>query len=58
MRNLEPDSRALLADAAAALVALGSKPKEANEAVRAAAAMLGPDQPVDAIVRAALSKGK
>ena len=48
----------VLADAAAALVALGSKPKEANEAVRAAAAMLGPDQPVDALVRAALQKGK
>lgn len=48
----------VLADAAAALVALGSKPKEAHEAIRAAAAMLGPDRPVDALVRAALQKGK
>ena len=47
-----------LADAAAALVALGSKPKEARDAIRAAAAMLGPNQPVDALVRAALQKGK
>ena len=45
-------------DAAAALIALGSKPKNAQEAVRSAIAMLGPDAPVDAIVRAALSKGK
>jgi len=45
-----------LADAAAALSALGSKPKEAQEAVRAAVAMLGPDAAVDEIVRAALRK--
>jgi Holliday junction DNA helicase RuvA len=47
-----------VADAVAALIALGSKPKEAQEAVRGAVIMLGPDQPVDKIVRAALSKGK
>ena len=47
-----------ISDAAAALIALGSKPKNAQEAVRSAIAMLGPDAPVDAIVRAALSKGK
>jgi len=47
-----------LADAEAALVALGSKPKDAQEAIRAAAAMLGPDKPVDELVRAALQKGK
>ena len=47
-----------ISDAAAALIALGSKPKDAQEAVRSAIAMLGPDAPVDAIVRAALSKGK
>ena len=47
-----------ISDAAAALIALGSKPKNAQEAVRGAVAILGPDAPVDAIVRAALSKGK
>ena len=47
-----------LADAEAALIALGSKPKDAQEAIRAAAAMLGPDKPVDELVRAALQKGK
>ena len=47
-----------ISDAAAALIALGSKPKNAQEAVRSAIAMLGPNAPVDAIVRAALSKGK
>ena len=47
-----------ISDAAAALIALGSKPKNAQEAVRSAISMLGPDAPVDAIVRAALSKGK
>jgi len=47
-----------LADAAAALVALGSKPKEAHDAIRAAVAMLGSDKPVDELVRAALQKGK
>ncbi|MEC8928911.1 MAG: Holliday junction branch migration protein RuvA [Verrucomicrobiota bacterium] len=46
------------ADAEAALIALGSKPKEAQEAIRAAAAMLGPDKPVDELVRAALKKVK
>ena len=45
-------------DAVSALIALGSKPKEAQEAVRGAVIMLGPDTPVDEIVRAALSKGK
>ncbi|MBL68957.1 MAG: Holliday junction branch migration protein RuvA [Verrucomicrobiales bacterium] len=47
-----------VADAVAALVALGSKPREAQDAVRGAVIMLGPDKPVDEIVRAALSKGK
>ena len=47
-----------ISDAAAALIALGSKPKNAQEGVRGAVAILGPDAPVDAIVRAALSKGK
>ena len=47
-----------LADAEAALIALGSKPKDAQDAIRAAAAMLGPDKPVDELVRAALQKGK
>ena len=47
-----------LADAVSALVALGSKPQEARDAIRAATAILGPNQPVDVLVRAALQKGK
>ena len=47
-----------MADAIAALEALGSKPKAAQEAIRVAIAMLGPDKPVDELVRAALKKGK
>jgi len=47
-----------MADAIAALEALGSKPKDAQDAIRAAIAMLGPDKPVDELVRAALQKGK
>ena len=47
-----------ISDAASALIALGSKPKDAQDAVRGAVAILGPDAAVDAIVRAALSKGK
>ena len=47
-----------ISDAVSALIALGSKPKNAQEAVRSAIEMLGSDAPVDAIVRAALSKGK
>ena len=47
-----------MADAIAALEALGSKPKAAQEAIRVAIAMLGPDKPVDELVRTALKKGK
>ena len=47
-----------MTDAISALIALGSKPKDAQDAIRAAIAMLGPDQPVDALVLAALQKGK
>ena len=47
-----------MADAISALIALGSKPKDAQDAICAAIVMLGPDQPVDALVRAALQKGK
>ena len=47
-----------MADAIAALEALGSKPKDAQDAIRAAIAVLGPDKPVDELVRAALQKGK
>ena len=36
----------------------GSKPKDAQDAIRAAIAMLGSDKPVDELVRAALQKGK
>jgi len=47
-----------IADAVAALEALGSKPKDAQEAIRIAITMLGPDKPVDELVRAALKKSK
>ena len=47
-----------VADAVAALEALGSKPKDAKEAIRMAITMLGPDKPVDELVRAALKKSK
>ena len=47
-----------MADAISALIVLGSKPKDAQDAIRAAITMLGPDQPVDALVRGALQKGK
>jgi len=47
-----------MADAIAALEALGSKPKAAQEAIQVAITMLGPDKPVDELVRAALKKGK
>ena len=56
-RELSADEQKV-ADAVSALIALGSKPKEAQEAVRGAIIMLGPDTLVDEIVRAALSKGK
>lgn len=45
-----------LTDAAAALAALGFKPLEASEAVRAAVAMLGPAATTEQIVRACLKK--
>jgi holliday junction DNA helicase RuvA len=44
------------ADAVAALGALGLKPSDAHEAVRAALAMLGPDATVEQLVRACLRK--
>lgn len=44
-------------DATLALVALGFKPAEAHDTVRAASAVLGPQAGVDALVRAGLRKG-
>jgi holliday junction DNA helicase RuvA len=44
-------------DAALALLALGFKPVDAHEAVRAAAALLGPAATVEDLVRAGLKKG-
>jgi Holliday junction DNA helicase RuvA len=55
--SVSPENQKM-ADAIAALEALGSKPKDAQDAIRAAIAMLGPDKPVDELVRAALQKGK
>ena len=46
-----------LADATAALQALGFKPNEAADAIKAVAAVLGPQAGVEALVRAALKKG-
>ena len=47
-----------IADAAAALEALGTKPAEALKAAQAARAMLGPQASVEELVRAALKGGK
>ena len=47
-----------IADAAAALEALGTKPLEALKAAQAARAMLGPQASVEELVRAALKGGK
>ena len=47
-----------IADAAAALAALGTKPLEALKAAQAARAMLGPQASVEELVRAALKGGK
>jgi Holliday junction DNA helicase RuvA len=44
-------------DAVLALTALGFTRNDAVEAVRAAQAVLGPDAPVDKLVRACLRKG-
>lgn len=55
-RSLPPAEQAVN-DAVLALVALGFKQAEAFESVRAAQAVLGPQAPVEAIVRASLKKG-
>ena len=47
-----------IADTAAALEALGTKPAEALKAAQAARAMLGPQASVEKLVRAALKGGK
>ena len=47
-----------IADAAAALEALGTKPAEAQKAAQAAQAMLGPQATVEELVRAALKGGR
>ncbi|MGA2176787.1 MAG: Holliday junction branch migration protein RuvA [Verrucomicrobiota bacterium] len=44
-------------DAVLALIALGYKPAEAHETVRATQALLGPDAGVEELVRASLRKG-
>jgi holliday junction DNA helicase RuvA len=46
-----------LADATAALQALGFKPNDASDSIRAAAALLGPQAGVEVLVRTALKKG-
>jgi Holliday junction DNA helicase RuvA len=55
-RSLSADDQRLQ-DAAMALVALGFKPPEAQETIRAAQAMLGPQATVEELVRAGLKKG-
>ncbi len=44
-------------DAVLALIALGFKPAEAHETIRATQALLGPDAPLENLVRASLKKG-
>jgi Holliday junction DNA helicase RuvA len=44
-------------DAVLALIALGFKPAEAHETIRATQALLGPDAPLEDLVRASLKKG-
>jgi Holliday junction DNA helicase RuvA len=55
-RALSADEQKLN-DAALALVALGYKPAEAHESVRAAQAALGPAAGIEELVRASLKKG-
>lgn len=52
-----PAETSAAGDAVLALTALGFPRNEAIEAVRAAQAVLGPDAPVDRLVRACLRKG-
>jgi holliday junction DNA helicase RuvA len=56
MRTLSPEDQKAT-DAALALVALGFKQPDAQEAVRAALALLGPQATVEQLVRTALKKG-
>ena len=44
-------------DAVLALIALGYKPAEAHETIRATQALLGPDAGLEDLVRASLKKG-
>jgi Holliday junction DNA helicase RuvA len=44
-------------DAVLALIALGFKPADAHETIRATQALLGPDAGLEALVRASLKKG-
>lgn len=55
-RPAAPGADTRLADAAAALAALGVKPADSHEAARAALAMLGPDATVEQLVRACLRR--
>lgn len=55
-RSLSADEQKLN-DATLALVALGFKPPEAHEAIRAALAVLGPSAGTEDLVRASLKKG-
>jgi Holliday junction DNA helicase RuvA len=52
------DADQKLNDAVLALVALGFKPVEAHDAIRASQALLGPKAAVEDLVRAALKKGR
>jgi Holliday junction DNA helicase RuvA len=55
-RALSPDEQKTN-DATLALMALGFKPAEAHEAIRAAQAVLGPEAGTEELVRASLKKG-
>ena len=55
-RTLSADEQKIN-DAVLALIALGFKPAEAHETVRATQALLGPDAALEVLVRASLKKG-
>ena len=55
-RSLSADEQKVN-DAVLALIALGFKPAEAHETIRATLTLLGPDAALEELVRASLKKG-
>jgi Holliday junction DNA helicase RuvA len=56
-RHALSDSEQKVNDAVLALIALGFKPAEAHETIRATQALLGPEAALEDLVRASLKKG-